>query len=357
MKIPSELTQWNPKQLPADTTIKYLQYNGDYSLDIAQSQVSTDPVFGTSGGAAMAISDMLGNDQYYFLLYNNAQTSDEFLESFNLAVSRISLGQRMNYATGIFHFAGRRYDLTDPDLYYYERMFGGYFVLSYPLSKFRRVEAGMSLSNSDKDNYVNFRPRKALIVSNSVSFVHDNSLWGPTGPLDGSRFLATIAYTKDVQYSNVGYYTLIGDYRFYGRISTRSAFASRFHFMMNEGKEARRFFMGGSWDLRGWSRWSIRGKKLWLTSHEFRFPFVDQFNIRFPFGNIGLSSFRGALFFDAGGAWDNTYRETLGAVGTGLRWNLFGALVLRYDVGKRIENNFSDFQKGIFHQFFFGWDF
>jgi hypothetical protein len=37
--------------------------------------------------------------------------------------------------------------------------------------------------------------------------------------------------------------------------------------------------------------------------------------------------------------------------------NLFGALVLRYDVGKRIENNFTQLQDGLFHQFFFGYDF
>jgi len=355
--LPQTVVSWIPQTITADSTVRFTKYEGEYSLDIAQSQVSTDPVFGTSGGAAMAISDVLGNDQYYFLLYNNAQSSDEFLESFNLAVTRVSLGQRMNYATGIFHFSGRRYDLTDPDLYYYERSFGGYFVLSYPLSKFQRVEAGTSLSNSDKEVFFGLRPRKALILSNSLSFVHDNSLWLLTGPIDGSRFLFTAAYTSDIQYGNVGYYTFIGDYRIYNRIDTRTSLASRFTLMVNEGKEARRFFMGGSWDLRGWPRWSIRGKKLWLMSHEFRFPFVDQLSVKFPFGGIGFGSFRGAIFFDSGAGWDNSYRSTLGSIGVGLRWNLFGALVLRYDIGKRIINDFNQFQTGLFYQFFFGWDF
>ncbi len=355
--FPDAIASWRPKSITADTSVKFEQYQGEYSLDIAQSQVSTDPVFGTSGGAAIAVSDLLGNDQYYFLLYNNAQSSDEFLGSFNLAVTRISLGQRINYATGIFHFSGRRYDLTDPDLFYYERSFGGYFVLSYPLSKFERVEAGISFSNSDKDNYIGFRPRKALILSNSVTFVHDNSLWMQTGPIDGSRFLSTVAYTQDVQFGNVGYYTAIADYRIYNRMSERTSLASRFTLMMNEGEEARRFFMGGSWDLRGWPRWSILGKKLWIMSNEFRFPFIDQVAVKFPFANFGFGSFRAAAFFDAGSAWDNTYRSTLGSVGAGLRWSLGGVLVLRYDVGKRIINDFNDFQTGLFYQFFFGWDF
>jgi outer membrane protein assembly factor BamA len=115
--------------------------------------------------------------------------------------------------------------------------------------------------------------------------------------------------------------------------------------------------MGGSWDLRGWPRWEIRGQKLWLASEELRFPFIDQIAVRFPFGGIGFWSLRGALFFDAGSAWDNQNMTTLGSIGGGVRMNLWGVLVLRYDVGKRIEDNFTHFQTGFFHQFFFGWDF
>ncbi|MEN3038531.1 MAG: BamA/TamA family outer membrane protein, partial [Candidatus Kryptonium sp.] len=114
---------------------------------------------------------------------------------------------------------------------------------------------------------------------------------------------------------------------------------------------------GGSWDLRGYERWSIRGKKLWLVSQELRFPFIDKFDIKFPFGGIFIGSIRGALFFDTGNAWDNRYTETLGSFGFGIRFNIGGVLVLRYDVGKRLENNLSRIQRSLFHQFFFGWDF
>ena len=347
-------TQWSTAKIEGVSEVNALKYARDYTLDIAQSQVATDPVFGTTGGAAIALSDLLGNDQYYFLIYNSAQARDEILKSFNIAISRISLGQRLNYAYGIFHFSGRRYDLTDPDLFFTERVFGGYFALSYPLSKFHRIEASTSISRSDKEVITS---RKALLFSNSLSYVHDNSLWGPSGPIDGNRFIVTLAYTTDIQFSNVNYYTIIADYRRYFRLSQRSAFAVRGQIQYNEGREARRFFMGGSWDLRGYPRWSLRGKKLWLASAELRFPFIDQLAIRFPFGGIGLGLLRGALFVDAGSVWDNRYIETLGSMGFGLRWNLLGALVLRYDVGKRIENDFTQLQKGLFHQFFFGWDF
>lgn len=348
---------WDAPKVETSAIVGNFKYTGEYRLDLAQSQISTDPVFGTAGGAVMAMSDVLGNDKYYFLIYNTAQARSEFLSSFNVAISRISLGGRTNYDYGIFHFAGDRYDLFDPNLYYYERAYGGYFVLSYPLSLFRRIEAGVTITNSDKDVYVETVSRKALLVSSSFSYTSDNTLWGPTGPMDGSRTRLTLAYTTDVQHSNVSYYTIIADYRNYLRLTTRSALASRVTLWYNDGKEARRFFMGGSWDLRGWPRWETRGQKIWFTSHELRFPFVDQLGIRFPFGGVAFSSIRGAVFSDFGGAWDSRYKETKGSVGAGVRFNLGGFLVLRYDIGKRIENNLAQFQKGLFYQFFFGWDF
>jgi len=355
--FPAPRSPWSARMLEGPQVVGNYRYTKEYSVDIAQSQISTDPLFGTTGGAALAMSDVLGNDQYYFLIYNTAQTQNEILDNFNIAITRLSLGSRTNHAYGIFRLAGNRYDLTDPDVYYYERSFGGYFVLSYPLSQFKRVESGITVSNSEKEDYVGILPRRALLLSNTLSFVWDNSLWGPTGPLDGNRMKLLAAYTSDIRYSNVSYYTFIADYRAYFRLSDRSAFACRTHLWYNEGKEARRFFMGGSWDLRGWDRWSIRGKKQWLTSIELRFPFVDQLAIRFPFLGLSLSSFRGAVFTDVGGSWDDEYRDTKGSVGAGVRFNLFGVLVLRYDVGKRIIGDMHRFQKGLFYQFFFGWDF
>lgn len=349
--------QWTPKEIRSSDVLSNRPYARKYTLDIAQSVVSTDPIFGTTGGAALAMSDILGNDEYDFLIFNTAQSRDELLNSFNFAISRYSTGQRVNNAYGIFRFSGNRYDLTDPDLFYYEQAFGGYYVLSYPLSKFDRIEAGLTVTNSDKDNYTTLLPRKALLMSNSLSYVWDTSLWGPSGPLDGDRMKLELAYTTDVLYSNVDYYTVIADYRHYARLSDRSALASRINLWYNDGLEARRFFMGGSWDLRGWDLWSIRGKKIWLASEELRFPFIDQLGVRFPFGGISLGSIRSAIFVDAGGAWDDQYTDTKGDVGFGFRWNLGGVLVLRYDIGKRIENNMTKFQTGLFYQFFFGWDF
>ncbi|MGE5679960.1 MAG: hypothetical protein ACM34K_03690 [Bacillota bacterium] len=349
--------KWVANKLVSSSLKGKLKYENKYTLDYAQSQVSTDPVYGTQGGALFSLSDLFGNDNYYFLIYNTAEVQSEILKSFNIAISRINIGNRANYAYGLFHFYGRRYDIQDSDEYFFERSYGGYFTMFYPLSKFRRIEASVTVANSDKQVIENVITRKALLVSNSISYVFDNSLWGPTGPLDGTRYRFLASFTNDVKFSNVNYFTFIGDFRNYFRLGYKSALAFRSALFYNEGKEARRYFMGGSWDLRGWDRWSIRGEKMWLTSLELRFPLIDLFFVRFPLLDLGFPNIRGALFFDSGGAWDNEYTQTLGSVGGGVRLNLFNVITLRYDIGKKIENNFSNFQPGLFYQFFIGWDF
>ncbi len=357
MNMASARGKWLPIALSSTSQKEKIKYEKQYSLDYAQSQVSTDPVFGTQGGAVVSLSDLLGNDNYYFLIYNTAQVQSDILKSFNVEIERINLGQRANYGYGVFQFSGNRYDITESDEFYYERSFGGFFTMFFPLSTFDRIETDVSLINSDKQIVTGVIERKALLVSNTVSYVFDNSLWGPTGPIDGIRAKFLLGYTGDVKYSNVNYYSVIADYRQYFRFSYSSAFAVRAALFYNQGKEARRYFMGGSWDMRGWPLWSIRGEKMWLTSMELRFPLIDQLNIKFPFIDLGFAGIRGALFVDTGSAWDTQYTSTLGDLGGGIRINFFNALVLRYDVGKKIEDNFSRLQHGLFYQFFFGWDF
>lgn len=350
-------SKWLENSLTINPQKDLIKYQKEYTLDYAVSQFIADPVYGNQGGAFLTLSDMLGDDRYVFYIYNTAEVQSEILKNFNVAISRINLKDRTNYGYGVFHFAGRRYDIRESNEYFYERIFGGYISLYYPFSTFQRIETEVSLANSNKELIGNFLTRKALLLSNSISFVHDNAIWHATGPIDGSRFRIMLGYTSDIKFSNVNYYTFMFDYRKYFRLGLRSTFASRASFYINEGKEARRFIAGGSWDLRGYPRWSIRGNKLWILSNELRFPLIDQINVRFPFFGLSFFNLRGATFLDLGSAWDKNYNETLGSLGFGIRLNLFNVIALRYDVGKKIQNNLSDFQKGLFYQFFFGWDF
>lgn len=354
---------WDLPRLRGTSEATSVAYNKKFDLDIAQSQVTQDPVFGTSGGAQLAMSDMLGNHQYYFLLFNTATTKDDLLKSFNIAVTKIDLSHRANTAIGLYHFAGNYYNHADGT--FFERRYGGFGAISYPLSVFQRVEASVNVRMSEKE-WLGFRKRDALLFSNFVSWVKDNSLWGPSGPIDGSRFNFTLGNTVDVHKSKVNFYTVIADYRRYFRLSNQVAYGLRAWTAINEGKEALPFFMGGSWDLRLYPRWRLWGKKLFLLSQELRFPFIDRFSIAFPFGGLGFSAIRGALFVDMGNAWDNRLNDILGSFGFGARLRLGGFLVLRYDIGRRftIENihsglslNSISIPASWYQQFFFGWDF
>ncbi len=341
------------------TTIKYKR---KFSLDIAQSAISQDPVFGVSGGAQLAISDMLGNQQYYFLLYNNAQTRGDFFNSWNFAVTRVEMSRRANYAIGAYRLSGRFYDQIDS--FFERKQIGGFVAASYPFSVFDRIEGGVNIRKEQR-KYDSFSKRvDGIVVTNSLSYVKDNSIWGYTGPMDGERFNITLGHTIDMQHNDVNFFTVILDYRRYFRLNTSMAYAVRMMGRFNQGREAFRYFMGGSWDLRLYPRWRIWGQKLFLVNHEVRFPFIDRFLVGFPFGGLGFNAIRGALFVDFGQAWDRDYEfnEVLGSLGFGLRWRIAGFLVLRYEFGRRFQIRDLDsphlhFDKGLKKAFWFGFDF
>ncbi len=330
-----------------------VRYRKKFSLDIAQSQVVQDPIYGTAGGGQLVISDMLGDEQYYFLIFNNARSRSEFWKSFNLAATRVDLSRRVNYALGLYRLAGRYYNRYEG--YFYENRYGGYASVSYPFNTFERLETSINIRHSTKDRYTGSSARKAFLLSNFISYAKDNSLWGPTGPLDGVRYNITLGNTVDVRHSNVSFTTVMFDLRKYFRIGYRMCHAIRVWGQFNHGKEPLPFFMGGSWDLRGYKLWSLWGTKLALISNEFRFPFIDQFYLGFPFGGIGFNSIRGALFVDAGNVWEDKFGEIKGSLGFGLRLRIGGYLVLRLDIGKK--TNFKTIYPTTFTQFFFGWDF
>lgn len=344
---------WSFPRISGDVQKSKVKYKRKFSLDFAQSMVMQDPIFGTSGGGQLVISDMLGDEQYYFLLYNNATTRSEFWDGFNFALSRTDLSRRVNYTLGLYRLAGHYYNRYEG--YFYENRYGGYGTVSYPLNMFERIETSVNVRHSEKDRYAESGRRPAFLVSNFISYTKDNSLWGPTGPLDGGRYNITLGNTIDVRHSNVSFTTVMFDLRKYFRLSYRVAHAVRVWGQFNQGKEPLPFVMGGSWDLRGYRLWSLWGTKLFLVSNELRFPFLDQFYLGFPFMGIGFNSIRGALFVDAGNAWDDTFGDLKGSFGFGVRVRLGGYFVVRLDIGKK--TNFKNIFPKTFTQVFFGWDF
>ena len=328
-------------------------YSGDMSLDIAQSQISQDPQFGTSGGIQLALSDLLGNEQYTFVLSHIAGSQTGFFDGLNIALSRYHLGQQLNWSWGLFRL-NDRFSSTF-GRFVREKRTGGFVGVSYPFSRHDRLETRLSLRHAEIDRQFEGRRLSGWLANNFINYTHDSSLWLPTGPIEGHRFSVGLGQTIDFKSSRRFNTTLFGDYRHYTRLSQRTSWAMRYMGRYSMGDVPEYFSLGGSWTLRGYPWRSLWGSKMVLINGELRFPLVDRLVIGFPFGAIDFSAFRGALFADAGNAWNRSFDQWRGALGAGMRLALGGVFVFRLDAARRTD--FKHIGDETHWDFFFGWDF
>ncbi len=345
---------WRPPAFTGRSGTDVQPYRLKYSLDLAQTAMAYDPTFGLLGGAQVGISDMLGNRYYHFLVANTAQTSADLASHLNVAVTSVDLTGRVNYSYGFFRFANEYYDPYESG-FYFEKTLGTRIAMNYPLNVFRRVELSATLWQSDKSFFGIGEPREAYLLSNYVSLVHDNSLWHATGPLDGWRARIMAGQTFNLASSQVYSFALLLDNRFYYRVNSNLTFAQRTMAWYTDGTDLRRFYIGGSWGMRGYRFNQIFGRKYIMLNQELRFPFARSLVLNLKSGGVGLAPIRAAFFFDIGNAWEDEFPGLVGSYGFGLRALFLGALPLRVDFGRRTD--FHSVDSRVFTRFFFGWDF
>ncbi len=345
---------WRPPALTGTSVTDVQPYRLKYSLDLAQTAMAYDPTFGLLGGAQVGISDMLGNRYYHFLVANTAQTRSDLASHLNVAVTSVNLTGRVNYSYGFFRFANEYYDPFEGK-FYFEKTQGLRVAMNYPLNVFRRVELSATWWQSDESFFGLDDPRETYLLSNYISLVHDNSLWHATGPLDGWRARIMAGQTFNLSSSQVYNFALLLDNRFYYRFNSNLTFAQRTMAWYTDGSDLRRFYIGGSWGMRGYRFNQIFGRKYILLNQELRFPFARSLVLNLRSGGIGLAPIRAALFFDIGNAWEDEFPGLVGSYGFGLRALFLGALPLRIDFGRRTD--FHSVDSRVFTQFFFGWDF
>ncbi len=345
--------RWLPGRIGSKAKSTTMKYETDYSLDIAQSAVAYDEVYGTLGGVQVAMSDVLGDNTFIFLVSNTARDKSDFMTSFNLAVTYLRRTSRLNWAIGGFHLYDQYYNKIDG--YYFERLVGGVVSASYPFSKFDRIETSVFARYSDKEVEFMNRSRKAIPVTHTLSFVTDNTLWEPTGPLEGRRLNLTVGYTYDFKSERNFNRLASADLRHYLRLGYLTSFASRFFAFTSAGNEPQRIYLGGSWSFRGFGRRHFYNRNILFNSEELRFPLIDDLLIAFPLGNFRLRGIRGALFHDLGTAWDDDWNRWQGSLGASVRIALGYLVVLRFDVSWR--HDFQYVSKDHRTDFFFGWNF
>lgn len=390
--------QWSEAESAGADTARSKPYDTweRLSLDVAGGSGVYVPGIGSAQGAQFLLSDMLG-DHIVFFGISALQTGElsQLVDSFSGQLLYLNLAQRLNYGAGVYRYKGRYRDVAYN--IYDEETYGASLIASYPLSKFRRIELQLGLEHSERIDVEDAceegigcatrRPdprnltRSGLLSTNQLSLVKDNTLWLPTGPIDGSRYNLTAGLTTcfecrrptpaDSGLANRGtlleHYFLSADVRRYARVTLQSAYAMRLFGYYSDGAIPGRAILGGPWRLRGYPLFSLAGSRLWLLNQEYRFPILQGLSLHFPFGELRFPGIQGAFFADVGSSWleGQDYESAWGSYGLGFRTSLGPPLVLRMDIGKRFkfgesppvrfggDENFGD----TFIDFFFGYNY
>lgn len=333
----------DPRYARADAA----RYDQRYSLDFAAGDALVAPGLGAAQGATFLLSDVLG-DHLVFLSVVSFQRGNglgDLVSNFNGTVLYLNQSRRLNWGLGAFRVRGVFYE-GDFDQVFSETSVGGFVELRYPFSRFTRLEGQFRVERSDRTDFglvegdfsVGLPRRRGVLTSNYLTFVHDNSLWLSTGPIDGSRTALTGGVVTDLENGRFDSYVVSADARRYVRTGMRSAVALRGFAYFSGGTRPRRISIGGSYALRGYPRFAyVSGTRAVMANAEWRFPITDYLSIGFPFGEFRFPGVQGAFFGDIGRAWSSfsTTRGYLGSYGLGLRMSFGAPLVLRLDLGWR----------------------
>jgi Tol biopolymer transport system component len=377
---------------PALTTVK--PYSPGLSLDfVAQPSlaVAADR-FGTyvGGGITLYWSDMLGDHNLITMAQVNGRISD-----FAALVAYANRKRRLNWSIGAeqipYIIQGLGSDCgfsTGPTcveqierLKQTNRDVTG--AVAYPFNRSDRVEFSggfqqisfdheirtLTFDNStfeligDSTDHPFFHSDLNLAVT-SAALVHDNSFFGATGPLLGSRW----RLEADPTFGTLQFVTAIADYRKYVMPFRPFTLAGRILHIGRYGRNGDNnvfypFFLGYPSLVRGYDYGSfdnsecstpnasapgdtvcpvldqLFGSKLLVGNIELRFP---------PFGLLhlgggyyGFLPVDAAIFYDAGVAWNsaegaqlfgNGPRRIIRSTGISFRMNLFGYAIGQMDV-------------------------
>lgn len=330
-------------------------YRTTFALDAAQGGVAVDPGLGSGEGLQVLLRDMLGNRMILMQLANTTISTREFLDNFSAGATYVDLSRRLNRGLSVYHHSGTYYD--EYDLPYFERRMGMTGLLSYPLSRFTRLETAMGLAYSEKDKPSTGVMRHGAIFTHYLSWTHDTALWTDTGPIDGDRAHVTLGLTMNLRRPGVENVLLLADLRRYLRLAQTSALALRLQVRASGGPDPQVFLLGGAHSLRGYPWRELQGTRAALANSEVRFPVVRRFLIDPALiGPVYFPGVQGALFADAGNAWYRDWPERWrGSYGLGLRMGLGGFLVLRLDFARRTD--FREWPRETHTEFFIGWNY
>ncbi len=318
-------------KLDSEGNYKVNRYKITFSPDIVYANAGYSSLYGLLGTTVFSFSDVLGNHR---LIGVTSLQID--LKNSDYGLAYYYLPNRINYGIEGFHTA--RFVLLTrafgTSLYRF-RNFGFVGSLSYPLNKFYRIEGALSWLNILEENLDDplVPSDKVSYIIPSFSFIHDNSLWGYTSPIDGTRYRFDFLGNPGIVQKNLDFYSVLGDFRTYFRFWDDYSFAFRLSGGYSGGSAPQRFFIGGieNWinrkfatgdiplesasdfafltpvlPLRGFDYAQEIGTKYGLLNLELRFPLI-RYLVTGPLP-ILFSNIFGVAFVDMGTAWNDNHQ-------------------------------------------------
>jgi Tol biopolymer transport system component len=277
--------------------------------------------FGFNLGVQTEVTDVLGNHRLALgaNVFRSVENTDAYLGYRYLA-------DRLDYGVSVFHFRDYLYDdrtaLGQPigeegeDARFSERQWGTSGVISYPFHTFRRVDLEVAAMTIDRetyervdDHYRQVDSERSSVLRPTLSHTFDNTLWGWTGPVQGSRSVLSAGYVLPLGGQPIEFSTVLADFRRYSRYGDY-VLALRGMATASFGPDPRELQLGGPNTIRGHDRQSIRGRNAALASIEFRYPFLEYVRLGWPLRSA-FGGVRGNLFLDVGTAFDDPERARL----------------------------------------------
>ena len=391
--------------LPDTSEFTFKPYRTRYSPDyVAQPTIGYErDNFGRGffGGTAVSLSDILGNHTMVFSGAVNGRLSEA-----QVLALYINQAHRLNWYFGgsqqpLYYYLPAGVQQVAPDTFIVTQQIERFVIRdvfaqsSYPFSRFTRVEFGGHFSNISQailqqGNLVAYDPGSGqnfllgvgdpvTVNGPSVSFygptvalTHDNALGGWVGPFAGSRWRVEV----DPSFGAWQFTQGLVDWRryFFARpftLALRGEVLGRF------GRDADLFqqFLGSTELIRGYTAGSVINHECISSATQNSCPELDQLigsslavvnaELRFPltrslvlgFLPVGLPPIEGAIFYDAGLAWNSNskvlwsrtaaqeaqaglYRAPLRSWGGSIRVNALGFVVLRLDYTKPLSRSY-----------------
>jgi hypothetical protein len=343
---------------------------------------------GLFGGSAIVLSDLLGNNRLTLAGQVNGRLSEAYFYA-----GYMSLGQRLQYLVSAaqtpFFFLSNFTpeplgDGTPREIQHFEIsryiMRQGSLVGIRPFNRFTRFEIGASAVNVARsigfyrravdyaqgfasdlfaDSIVNFPSLN--YVAPFAAYVSDNTLFGYTGPISGRRYrfqiepavggLRWIDYSADYRkYVPILFNFLTFSWRVQSSITVgrdeavvQQKYIGRPDFVRGYDREQFTSLCGG-FVTTSCSATELLGSRVAFTNVELRFPVIRRFDLGLI--PISLPPVDGLVFYDMGAAWqsgqtlyfrqpdnynEDEQRYFLRSYGAGIRLNLFGIALLRWD--------------------------